>query len=180
MFSRIRMEGYQTLEGRSKSLAIGKTSKPPARRSRARGFVAFFIAAETLQFKRPLASIRLKDGSRELGVYVQERGALDSLVKNPLDWISRSRPAQSCEMNCKKHSLINAFACPLSFVQSTLLMSSSRPTCIPDRPYLCPRLALLLSQLTGSLIRTKRKKQIGSFAPKEKPEEPLPRPALPR
>src|ERR1700756_4777059 len=46
------MEGYQTLDGRSKSFAIGKTSKPPARRSRARGFVAFFIAAETLQFKR--------------------------------------------------------------------------------------------------------------------------------
>src|SRR5262249_27762258 len=77
-FLRIRMEGYQTLDGRSKSFAIGKTAKPPARRSRARGFVAFFIAAETLQFKRPLASIRLKDGSRELGVYVQERGALDS------------------------------------------------------------------------------------------------------
>src|SRR5271166_588758 len=57
----------------------------------------------------PLASILLKDGSRELGVYVQERGALDSLVKNPLDWISRSRPAQSGEMNCKKHSLIKAF-----------------------------------------------------------------------
>jgi hypothetical protein len=47
MFSRIRMEGYQTLDGRSKSLAIGKTSKPPVRRSRARGFVGFFIAAET-------------------------------------------------------------------------------------------------------------------------------------
>src|ERR1700737_4358136 len=47
MFSRIRMEGYQTLDGRSKSLAIGKTSKPPARRSRARRFVALFITAET-------------------------------------------------------------------------------------------------------------------------------------
>src|SRR5246127_6015035 len=46
------MEGYQTLDGRSKSFAIGKTSKPPARRSRARGFVAFFIAAETLHLKR--------------------------------------------------------------------------------------------------------------------------------
>src|SRR6266404_2920286 len=33
-------------------------------------------------------------------------GALDSLVKNPLDWISRSRTAQSPEMNCKKHSLM--------------------------------------------------------------------------
>src|SRR5208337_1439832 len=106
MFSRIRMEGYQTLEGRSKSLEIGKTSKPPARRSRARGFVDFFIAAATLQFKRPLASIRLKDRSRELGVNVQKRGALESLVKDPLDWISRSRTAQSRKMNCKKHSLM--------------------------------------------------------------------------
>jgi len=41
------VEGYQTLDGKSKILAIGKTSKPPARRSRARGFVAFFIAAES-------------------------------------------------------------------------------------------------------------------------------------
>jgi hypothetical protein len=46
-FSRIKMEGYQTLDGRSRSLAIGKTSNPPARRSRASGVVAFFIAAET-------------------------------------------------------------------------------------------------------------------------------------
>jgi hypothetical protein len=42
---------------------------------------------------RPLASIRLNNGNRELGVYVQESRALDSLVKNPLDWISRSRSA---------------------------------------------------------------------------------------
>src|SRR5260370_37608040 len=74
MVSRIRMEGYKTLDGRSKSFAIGKTSKPPARRSRARGFVAFFIAAETLQFKRALASIRLQDGSRELGVLRPRKG----------------------------------------------------------------------------------------------------------
>src|SRR4029077_9453044 len=87
------MEGYQTLDGRSKTLARGKTSKPPARRSRARGFVAFFIAAETLPFRRPLASIRLKNGDRQLDAYVQESGAFDSLVKNPLDWISRSRSA---------------------------------------------------------------------------------------
>src|SRR6266436_243259 len=107
MFSRIRIEGYQTLDGRSKTLAIGKTSKPPARRSRARGFVAFFIAAETYYNSRArLLQFVLKNGNRELGVYVQERGALDSLVKNPLDWISRSRPAQSREMNCKKHSLM--------------------------------------------------------------------------
>ena len=53
---------------------------------------------------RPLASIRLQNGNRELGVYVQERGALDSLVKDPLDWISRSRTAQSRKMNRKKHS----------------------------------------------------------------------------
>jgi hypothetical protein len=26
------------------------------------------------------------------------------LVKDPLDWISRSRTAQSCEMNRKRHS----------------------------------------------------------------------------
>jgi hypothetical protein len=35
----------------------------------------------------------LKNGDRQLGAYVQESGALDSLVKNPLDWISRSRSA---------------------------------------------------------------------------------------
>src|SRR5271166_6412418 len=109
MFSRIRMEGYQTLDGRSKIFAIRKTSKPPARRSRARGFVAFFIAAETLQFKRAACFNSFEGRKQRVGRYVQERGALDSLVKNPLDWISRSRPAQSGEMNCKKHSLIKAF-----------------------------------------------------------------------
>jgi hypothetical protein len=100
------MDGYRTLDGRSKSFAIGKTSKPPARRSRARGFVAFFIAAETLQFKRLLASIRLKDGSNELGVYVQERGALDSFGQESARLDFQKPTAQSREMNCKKHSLI--------------------------------------------------------------------------
>jgi hypothetical protein len=59
MFSRIRMEGYQTLEGRSKSLARGKTSKPPARRSRARGFVAPWSVSQSIEHARALEASRL-------------------------------------------------------------------------------------------------------------------------
>src|SRR4029077_1071293 len=68
MFSRIRIEGYQTLDGRSKILARGKTSKPPARRSRARGFVAFFIAAETYYSScARLLQFVLKNGKQRVG-----------------------------------------------------------------------------------------------------------------
>src|ERR1700751_2304869 len=65
MFSRIRMEGYQTLDGRSKILARGKTSEPPARRSRARGFVAFFIAAETYYNSRRAACFNSFEGWKQ-------------------------------------------------------------------------------------------------------------------
>src|ERR1700730_9244737 len=103
MFSRIRMEGYQTLDGRSKSFAIGKTSKPPARRSRARGFVAFFIAAETYYNSGArLLQFVCRTETENWTFTSKKRGAPDSLVKDPLDWISRSRTAQSRKMNCKK------------------------------------------------------------------------------
>jgi hypothetical protein len=47
----------------------------------------------------------LKNGNRELGVYVQERGALDSLVKDPLDWISSQKPNGAITQDeLQKHS----------------------------------------------------------------------------
>jgi len=70
------------------------------------GSLLFSSPLKPITIQAPTCFNSFEERKRELGVYVQERGALDSLVKNPLDWISRSRPARSREMNCKKHSLM--------------------------------------------------------------------------
>jgi len=87
----------------------------------------------------------LKNSNRELGVYVQERGVLDSLVKNPLDWISRSRPAQSREMNCKKHSLMGdgtkVANCPVREAQATLSKVAGRNGRTAESSLVCKSLS---------------------------------------
>jgi hypothetical protein len=88
------------LDRRFFGVMIGR-STPPARRSRARGFFAFFIAAETYYNSGArLLQFVWRNGDRQWRVFVQEKGTLESAR------LGLQKPkAQSREMNRKKHSV---------------------------------------------------------------------------
>src|ERR1700730_13102228 len=67
------------------------------------GSLLFSSPLKPITIHAPACFNSFEERKQRVGRLRPRRGALDSLVKNPLDWTSRSRTAQSREINRKKH-----------------------------------------------------------------------------